>query len=57
MVETVQDLPEIFDSIVLVSHRNGRARVGQGERCVRTVLKLDSEVRPGLVNGFYFAPR
>ena len=42
-LETVQDLPEIFDRIVLVSHRNRRARVGQAERPARTVLKLDFE--------------
>jgi hypothetical protein len=52
-----EDLPEIFDCIVLVSHRNGRARVGQTECHARTVLKLDFELGLGLMNGFHFAPR
>jgi len=30
--------------MVLISYRNGRARVGQGERRTRTVLKLDFEL-------------
>ena len=52
-----KDLSEIFDRIILVSYRNGRARVGQGERRTRTVLKLDSELCLSLMNGFHFAPR
>jgi hypothetical protein len=51
----VQDLHEIFDSIVLVSHCNGPARIGQAERSARTVLKLDFEFSLGLTN-FNFAP-
>ena len=49
-------LPQIFDGIVLVSDGNGRSRIGQAECRARTVLKLDFEVGPGLVNRFYFAP-
>ena len=52
----MQDLPEIFDYIVLVSYRNGRARIGQAECRARTVFKIDFELRLGLMNGFYFAP-
>src|SRR5215468_6292464 len=37
IVESAQALPEIFDRIVPVSYRNGRARVGQAECHARTV--------------------
>ena len=48
-----RNLPEIFDSIILVSDRDGRARIGQGECHARTVLKLDFEVGLGFTDGFY----
>ena len=51
VIEAVQDLAEIFNYIVLVSYRNGRARVGQPECRARTVLKLDFEVSPSLEKG------
>src|SRR6516225_10268048 len=48
------DLSEVFHRITLVSHRNGRARIGQAECHARTVFKIDFELRLGLMNGFYF---
>jgi len=56
-VETMQDLPEIFDRIILVSYRDGRARIGQAECRARTVFKINFELGLGLMNGFHFAPR
>jgi hypothetical protein len=39
----VQDLPEIFDSTILVAYRDGRARIGSIERHARTFFKIDQK--------------
>jgi hypothetical protein len=40
----VLDLPEIFDCIILISYRNGRAQIDQADCRARSVFKLDFEL-------------